>query len=70
MKQLINNHNLPANTLELELTEGVLMQEADSTLTKLKELKAMSIELSIDDFGTGYSNLSYLNRFSVDKIKN
>lgn len=60
---------LPAEQLELELTEGILMREAHNTLETLRRLKDMGIELSIDDFGTGYSNLAYLNRFSVNKLK-
>ncbi len=55
--------------VELELTEGVLMLEVESNLTKLKQLKTMGFQLAIDDFGTGYSSLSYLRHFPIDTLK-
>jgi diguanylate cyclase (GGDEF)-like protein/PAS domain S-box-containing protein len=55
--------------LELELTESVLIQNAEHTLDTARRLKAMGVMISIDDFGTGYSSLSYLKRFSIDRIK-
>jgi EAL domain-containing protein (putative c-di-GMP-specific phosphodiesterase class I) len=51
------------------LTEGLLLANADVTLSVLKELKAMGLTLAIDDFGTGYSSFSYLRQFQVSKIK-
>lgn len=60
---------LPPDCLELELTESILLQDVDATITTLRGLKSMGVKLSIDDFGTGYSSLSYLKRLAVDKIK-
>jgi diguanylate cyclase (GGDEF)-like protein/PAS domain S-box-containing protein len=60
---------LEARYLDLELTEGVLMQNAKSTASVLQELKRMGVHLAVDDFGTGYSSLSYLRQFPIDVLK-
>ena len=65
----LNDSGLDPHWLELELTESLLMQNAELTYATLNKLSAMGVRLSIDDFGTGYSSLSYLKRFSLDTLK-
>ena len=67
--EILEETGLDPNWLELELTESVVMQNAEEALGLLNQLKSVGIWLSIDDFGTGYSSLSYLKRFPIDTIK-
>ncbi|MDX8412718.1 MAG: EAL domain-containing protein [Mariprofundales bacterium] len=66
---VLEESGLSAANLELELTEGVIMQESESTADILQGIYDRKIQLSVDDFGTGYSSMSYLMRFKVDKLK-
>ena len=69
LAQTLADSGLAPRYLELELTESTLIQDSEKFIQSLQNLKAMGVGISIDDFGTGYSNLSYLQRFSIDKIK-
>src|SRR6202521_3591937 len=69
VRAILSETGLEARYLELELTEGVLMENAESTDAVLQELKMMGVHLAVDDFGTGYSSLSYLRQFPIDVLK-
>jgi EAL domain-containing protein (putative c-di-GMP-specific phosphodiesterase class I)/GGDEF domain-containing protein/CheY-like chemotaxis protein len=69
VRDTLERTGLPADALELELTESILLQKTDIAVARLRGLKEMGVHLSIDDFGTGYSSLSYLKRFPVDTLK-
>ncbi|NOJ50114.1 putative bifunctional diguanylate cyclase/phosphodiesterase [Bradyrhizobium archetypum] len=60
---------LPAERLELEITESLLLQDNDTTMATLHRMRELGVGIALDDFGTGYSSLSYLRRFPFDKIK-
>ena len=67
--EALGDNGLAVDRLELEVTESVLLQDSQSTLTALRRLHDLGIDISMDDFGTGYSSLSYLQKFAFDKIK-
>ncbi|MFO1345490.1 MAG: EAL domain-containing protein [Rhodocyclaceae bacterium] len=69
VRQVLKKTGLPAEALELEITESLMMGEDTQVLETLAALKSIGLKLAIDDFGTGYSNLAYLKRFNVDRLK-
>ncbi|MES2501618.1 MAG: EAL domain-containing protein [Pseudomonadota bacterium] len=69
VRKVLAETQLPAHHLELEITESVLMRDAESSTAILLQLKQMGIKLAVDDFGTGYSSLSYLQQFPIDMLK-
>lgn len=69
IQQVLQATGLEARSLKLEITESVLMDNAETATAILLQLKALGIQLHMDDFGTGYSSLSYLHRFPVDTLK-
>jgi EAL domain-containing protein (putative c-di-GMP-specific phosphodiesterase class I) len=66
---ILREEALPASLLELELTEGLLLEATEDTHLQLDQLKRLGLTLAMDDFGTGYSSLSYLKKFPIDIIK-
>lgn len=66
---LLGSTGFTAANLILEITESVMMQEAQTTIRTMQHLKALGVRLALDDFGTGYSSLSYLKRFPLDMLK-
>jgi diguanylate cyclase (GGDEF)-like protein/PAS domain S-box-containing protein len=65
----LSETGLDPKSLELELTESVLMKRAESAASVLKSLRAQGVQIAVDDFGTGYSSLSYLSKFPIDALK-
>ncbi|MCC2595813.1 bifunctional diguanylate cyclase/phosphodiesterase [Pusillimonas sp. MFBS29] len=65
----LSRHNLPARRLQLEITEGTMLNDQTHTAGRLQTLKELGVHSSIDDFGTGYSSLGYLKALPIDKVK-
>ncbi|HTZ70471.1 MAG TPA: EAL domain-containing protein [Acetobacteraceae bacterium] len=69
VRQIVTSTGLATHRLELEVTEGLLVEDTERAQTVLGQLKSLGIRLALDDFGTGYSSLSYLRRFPFDRLK-
>jgi len=69
VQQVLHKHQLDAEMLELEITEGVLLYHAEQAIETLHQLKTLGVQIAIDDFGTGFSSLNYLKRLPIDKVK-
>lgn len=69
VQAILEETGLPPACLQLEITESVLMGDADASVEVLRQLKDIGVQLAVDDFGTGYSSLSYLLKFPIDVLK-
>jgi diguanylate cyclase (GGDEF)-like protein len=69
LTRIIDASGLEASSLELEITESMVMSHEDSAVRVLEKLKSIGVQIAIDDFGTGYSSLGYLKRFPIDTLK-
>ena len=69
IREALAESGLAPERLELEITEGLLLQNTDAVLRRLEALRALGVRIVLDDFGTGYSSLAYLWRFPFDKLK-
>ncbi len=69
VRDAVEKSGIPPTLLQIELTEGILMQDVDNALSRIKALKEIGVTVAIDDFGTGYSSLAHLKRFPVDCLK-
>jgi predicted signal transduction protein with EAL and GGDEF domain len=69
VRDALKTSGLPADRLEVEITESVLLQDTEATRVTLAQLRECGVRVSLDDFGTGYSSLSYLHSFALNKVK-
>ena len=67
--ELLAQHELPGEHLELEITESMLMHNSEQVIDMMQQFQEAGITLALDDFGTGYSSLAYLKRFPIDNLK-
>jgi EAL domain-containing protein (putative c-di-GMP-specific phosphodiesterase class I) len=69
VRSALEDSGVPPSRLMLEITEGVLIDNPDEMIRRIGDLHALGVRIALDDFGSGYSNLSYLQRFPLDKLK-
>ncbi len=69
LRETCERFGVAASSLELEITEGVMITDFDRTMLVLHRIKALGVRIALDDFGTGYSSLAHLRRFPLDKVK-
>ncbi len=69
IKDLLEKYQMPAELLEIEITEGILVENIEGLSGQLEKIKALGVKVAIDDFGTGYSSLKYLQNINFDKLK-
>jgi EAL domain-containing protein (putative c-di-GMP-specific phosphodiesterase class I) len=69
IRQVLEETGLEPKSLTLEMTESLVMENAESSIALLKQLRELNVRVGIDDFGTGYSSLSYLHQFPIDTLK-
>ncbi len=69
VRALLEQYRVPAQLLELEITESALLLPTSAVTASIRGLRAMGCRISVDDFGTGYSSLSYLQNLEIDALK-
>ena len=69
VRSALKRHNLPGSDLELEITENLLVQDMESAVTVLEQIRSLGVKVSMDDYGTGYSSLAYMKELPVDTLK-
>jgi EAL domain-containing protein (putative c-di-GMP-specific phosphodiesterase class I) len=69
IQEILHETNLNPKLLELEITEGIMMENVHANIQLLQDLQSIGISLAIDDFGTGYSSMAYLKRFPINQLK-
>ena len=67
--RILNETSFPASRLEIEITEGALLEDREQVLVTIRNLKSLGVSISLDDFGTGYASLAQVNSLPIDRIK-